>query len=118
MDDERPLRTSDQFVSEEPAVEPFANWKDPQGYVPVLACCAACWQGGKGPKIALPSKAKALNHWAANGSGRDPAATIKDCVNSCLVPRLREFARQELKARALARTKKKQLEQRQREVDA
>jgi len=86
LDDEGPLRTSDQCVSEEPAVEPFANWKDPRGYVPVLACCAACWQGGQGPKIALPSKAKALNHWAANGSGRDPAATIKDCVNSCSVP--------------------------------
>ena len=55
---------------------PFTHWKDPRGYNGVLGRCQPCH--AKGKAVALQNKAKALNHWAGDGSGqRDVTARIK-----------------------------------------
>ena len=52
------------------------------------------WQAGV---IAHPTRGKALNHWASNGSGkRDITATIKDCLCAVKVPGLVDCARKEI----------------------
>ena len=43
----------------------------------------------------LANRAKALNHWSADGSGKEKAGTIKDCMHVNLVPALRHHARAE-----------------------
>ena len=56
----------------------FETWKDPRAYNAVIKDCQPCYANGK--RVALSNRAKALNHWAANGSGKDRAATTRDCL--------------------------------------
>ena len=83
------------------AVEEFKGWKDPRAYHAVLGVCVPCHDGKRTTK--LPTRAKALNHWSANGSGKDKAATIRDCPLASKVPGLVAYARAENKKRFLAK---------------
>ena len=99
------------------AVAPFESWKDPRGYHATLKCCVPCLAAGR-PKVSLPNRSKALNHWAADDSGRDPSATIKNCMTSASVPGLREYARQQNALRKQARELKAAQEAQQRQLEA
>ena len=70
----------------------------------------------KGRRIA--HKAKALNHWACDGSGKDPTGTIKDCSLARTVTGLVEFARAENKSKVEARRARELESQLQRQKDA
>jgi hypothetical protein len=72
----------------------------------------------KGRRIALANKAKALNHWACDGSGKDPNATIKDCSLACRVPGLVAYARSENRLKTEARNMRLLESRFQREKDA
>ena len=104
-------------TDESPVVcEPFTTWKDPRGYNSSEKCCAPCF--AKGRRVALTSKAKALNHWACDGSGKDPSATIKDCLLAAHVPGLMQFARAQNQLKILARRERQLEEDLQRQKDA
>lgn len=94
----------------------FESWKDPRSYNAVLKACQPC--NARGRRVVLSSRAKALNHWAANGSGKDPTATIKDCLCSSMVPGLVAYAREQIALKKQQRQLKGDLEQQQREKDA
>ena len=61
----------------------------------------------------MPSRAKAVNHWASDGSGKDPNATIKNCPFSHTVPGLVTWARDQNALKFAARENQKTLDQMQ-----
>jgi hypothetical protein len=68
--------------------------------------------------VKLPNRAKALNHWAADGSGRnDSTGTIKDCPVVGNVQGLRAWARSENKQRRAKKASKAFTQKVQDEVD-
>ena len=83
---------------------PFKNWKDPRGYHAILRVCAPCHAVGR--STALPNRGKALNHWAADGSGKQTSGTIKDCPCSHKIAGLQQFARAQNRLKAPAREEK------------
>ena len=97
-------------------IEPFVTWKDPRAYNAVVGCCQSCHAVGR--TVKLPSRAKALNHWSSNGSGKDPAATIKDCLTVRSVPGLMEWARSGNVRKKDNRHHKHDLDHRQQELNS
>ena len=85
--------------SEEVTVEvAITNWKDPRAYGAVLQRCQPCH--AKGIERILQNKAKAVNHWAGDGTGRkDKTATIRVCWEAHSVPGLVAYARKEIISR-------------------
>ena len=96
------------------AAAPIKHWKDDRCYTVATEQCAAC--NAHGICRVLQNRAKALNHWSKDGSGKD-AATIKDCPYSQEVAGLVEFARSENAAKETARLANQQHEKLQREKD-
>ena len=68
--------------SEEVTVQvPVTNWKDPRAYNAVLQRWQPCH--AKGIEKLLQNKAKAINHWAGDGTGkRDATATLRGCFEA------------------------------------
>ena len=89
-------------------VPSFDGWKDSRIYR--NGFCAACLVKGKQTK--LPTRAKALNHWSADGSGKDKSATIRDCSFSSLPvwEGLADWAREQNSEKDRTRLKKLELE--------
>ena len=83
-------------------IVPFTTWTDSRAYNAVLHRCQPCH--AKGKAVPLQNKAKAVNHWASDGSGtRDVTATIRPCFCAANVPGLVAYARQEIKSKLQAR---------------
>jgi hypothetical protein len=58
--------------------------------------------------VTLKNRAKALNHWACDGSGKsDASGTIKDCLTAGCVPGLVGYAREQNVAKKQARLDRK-----------
>lgn len=90
--------------NEDPPSEPlapFESWGWHGGTTTPPTVCAVYHQ--KGQRVALSNRAKALDHWAAGGSGKDPCATIKDCPFAHTALGLREHARAQNKVVVVAR---------------
>ena len=104
--------------SEEVTVQvPVTNWKDPRAYNAVLQRCQPCH--AKGIERLLQNKAKAINHWAGDGTGkRDATATIRGCFEAHTVPGLVVYARQEIKSKLQAREAKEELRHQQVQKDS
>ena len=96
---------------------PFVTWKDPRCYNKLLSCCQCCHLADR-ERVKLPKRAKALNHWEADGSGRnDSTGTIKDCPVVGNVQGLRAWARSENKQRRAKKASKAFTQKVQDEVD-
>ena len=104
--------------SEEVTVQvPVTNWKDPRAYNAVLQRCQPCH--AKGIERLLQNKAKAINHWAGDGTGkRNATATIRGCFEAHTVPGLVVYARQEIKSKLQAREAKEEQRHQQARKDS
>ena len=66
--------------------------------------CAACLRHNVKQKLA--NRAKALNHWCADGSGKTQSGTVSDCHFSHEVPGLVSWAREQNALKQSAREDK------------
>ena len=99
-------------------VEPFKSWRDLPAHNAVLKACQPCLTHGR-KQVPLANGAKAINHWAADGTGKkDISATIKDCLCVCKVPGLMEYARKEVKKKVRIREDKEACVRQQLEKDS
>ena len=65
---------------------PFDSWRDPRAFNALLSCCQPCRSSGA--KVNLANRAKAINHWAADGhiyggssgASRRPPYSSLQCV--------------------------------------
>ena len=98
--------------------DPFKSWRDPRAYNAVLKACQPCLTHGR-KQVPLANGAKAINHWAADGTGKkDITATIKDCLCACEVPGLVQYACKEVKKKVRIREEKEACVRQQLEKDS